>query len=39
MLTVKIKDKEINLSDSEAALILALQELTQAIKYLNTKNG
>jgi len=34
MKTVKIKEEEIELDDNEAALILAIQELTNQIRRL-----
>ena len=37
--TIKIRDKEYNITDAEEALIVTLQELILALKYLGRKHG
>ena len=38
-MTVKVGDKEYTLEEKDEALILAIQELTQAINMRRVKNG
>ena len=39
MKNVKVKGEEIELEEKDAALILAIQELTQAINLIRIRNG
>ena len=38
-MVIKVKDKEFNLEDKDEALILAIQELTDAIERARLSNG